>query len=77
MLVRGLPALLYRSLLPGRQVVVAGLMQSTSLPFIVAGTAIGRALGVVSPASAAALVAAGLVSVLVFPALSLSLLKDD
>jgi Kef-type K+ transport system membrane component KefB len=76
-LARGLPALLYRGLVPGRQVLVAGLMQATSLPFIVAGTAIGRELGVVSAASAAALVAAGLVSVLVFPALSLSLLNRD
>jgi Kef-type K+ transport system membrane component KefB len=76
-LARGLPALLYRGLVPRRQVVVAGLMQATSLPFIVAGTAIGRELGVVSAASAAALVAAGLISVLVFPALSLSLLNRD
>jgi Kef-type K+ transport system membrane component KefB len=76
-LARGVPALLYRGLVPGRQVVIAGMMQATSLPFIVAGTAIGRELGVVSAASAAALVAAGLVSVLVFPALSLALLKDD
>jgi Kef-type K+ transport system membrane component KefB len=74
-LARGVPALLYRGLVPNRQVLVAGLMQATSLPFIVAGTEIGRELGVVSPASAAALVAAGLVSVLVFPALSLGLLK--
>ena len=77
LLARGLPALLYRSLVPRRQVLVAGLMQATSLPFIVAGTAIGQSLGVVSAASAAALVAAGLVSVLVFPALSLALLRDD
>jgi Kef-type K+ transport system membrane component KefB len=74
-LARGLPALLYRRLISTREMVVAGLMQATSLPFIVAGTAIGKELGVVSDASAAALVAAGLISVLVFPAASLGLLK--
>jgi len=75
LVVRGLPALLYRPLLDRRRVAVAGLMQATSLPFIVAGTAIGQELGLVSAGSAAALVAAGLLSVLLFPALSLTLLR--
>src|SRR5215218_4925247 len=75
LLVRGLPALLYRPLIPAEHVRVAGLMQATSLPFIVAGTAIGLDLGLISAASAAALVAAGLLSVLIFPALSLGLLQ--
>ena len=39
LLVRGLPALLYRPLI-GDRVVPAALLQSTSLPFIVAATAI-------------------------------------
>src|SRR5512132_1974877 len=39
--VRGLPALIYRRVLDARQTVIAGLMQATSLPFIVAATAIG------------------------------------
>jgi Kef-type K+ transport system membrane component KefB len=76
-LVRGLPALLYRPLIPSSRVVVAGLMQATSLPFIVAGTAIGLDLGLISAGSAAALIAAGLLSVLIFPALSLALLKRE
>jgi Kef-type K+ transport system membrane component KefB len=75
--VRGLPALLYRPLIPLNRVVIAGFMQATSLPFIVAGTAIGRDLGIISAGSAAAFVAAGLLSVLVFPALSLALLKRE
>lgn len=74
-LVRGLPALLYRGLIDDRRVVIAGLMQATSLPFIVAGTAIGLELGLISAGSAAAMIAAGLLSVLIFPALSLSLLR--
>jgi Kef-type K+ transport system membrane component KefB len=74
LLVRGLPAMLYRRTLPGRQVVVAGLLQATSLPFIVAATAIGVSLGTIEGGTAAAFIAAGLLSVILFPATSLSLL---
>ncbi len=73
--VRGLPALMYRSLLDRRHTAVAGLMQATSLPFIVAATAIGEELGLVSAAEGAALVGSGLLSVLLFPAIGLSLLR--
>ena len=52
-------------------------MQATSLPFIVAATAVGLALEVVTPANAAALIAAGLLSVVIFPAVSLILLRRD
>ena len=75
LIARGVPAVLYRALIPRRQVLIAGLMQGTSLPFIVAGTAIGQELGLISAGSSAALIAAGLLSVLIFPALSLSLLR--
>ena len=73
--VRGLPALLYRSVIPRERLPVAVLMQATSLPFIVAATAVGLALHVVTPANAAALIAAGLLSVVIFPAVSLVLLR--
>jgi Kef-type K+ transport system membrane component KefB len=75
LIARGVPALLYRRLIPRRQVLIAGLMQGTSLPFIVAGTAIGQDLGLISAGSSAALIAAGLLSVLILPALSLALLR--
>jgi Kef-type K+ transport system membrane component KefB len=75
LIARGVPALLYARLIPRRQVLIAGLMQGTSLPFIVAGTAIGQDLGLINAASSAALIAAGLLSVLILPALSLSLLR--
>ena len=75
MLVRGLPALLYRRLLDGRRVAVAAMMQATSLPFIVAATAIGIELGLVDAAESAALIGAGLLSVLIFPLLGLTLLR--
>ena len=73
--VRGLPALLYRPVIPRERIPVAILMQSTSLPFIVAATQVGLALDVVTPANAAALVAAGLLSVVLFPVASLVLLR--
>jgi Kef-type K+ transport system membrane component KefB len=73
--VRGLPALLYRRLLGPRQALIAGLLQSTSLPFIVAATAIGLDLGVIDAATSAALIAAGLLSVVIFPATGLALLR--
>ena len=57
LIVRGLPALLYRPVIPRERVPVAVLMQATSLPFIVAATAVGLALDVVTPANAAALIA--------------------
>ena len=74
-LARGLPALVYAPLLGRFRSVIAGVLQSTSLPFIVAATQIGLGLGVVSRASAAALVAAGLLSVAISPTLGLVLLR--
>jgi Kef-type K+ transport system membrane component KefB len=73
--VRGLPALLYRRVLDPRRVAVAGLMQATSLPFIVAATAIGLELGLIDAAESAALIGAGLLSVLIFPLLGVTLLR--
>jgi Kef-type K+ transport system membrane component KefB len=74
LIVRGLPALAYRGELTGRETAAAGLLQASSLPFLVAATQIGVSVGAISSANAAALVAAGLVSVLVFPAAALRLL---
>jgi len=75
--VRGLPALLYRPLIGGAQVLPAALLQATSLPFIVASTAIGLELDVIDPAGAASLVAAGLLSVVLFPALAVGRLRGE
>jgi Kef-type K+ transport system membrane component KefB len=75
LVVRGLPALLYGSVIGADRVVPAGLLQATSLPFIVAATAIGLDLNLIRPATAAALVGAGLISVVAFPALALGLLQ--
>jgi Kef-type K+ transport system membrane component KefB len=75
LLVRGLPALLYRRVLDARRTAVAGILQATSLPFIVAATAIGLELGLIDAAESAALIGAGLLSVLVFPVAGLALLR--
>ncbi len=75
LVVRGAPALVARRRLGDqRHVAAAGLLQATSLPFIVAATMIGVEIGTLSAATAAALVAAGLVSVLVYPVAALALL---
>ncbi len=75
LLVRGLPALLYRGLVGRQRALIAGLLQATSLPFIVAATQIGVQIGVVTKASAAGLIAAGLLSVIIFPVSGLALLR--
>jgi Kef-type K+ transport system membrane component KefB len=75
LLVRGVPALLYRRLIGLREAAAAGLLQATSLgSFVVAGQ-IGMELGLLGPATGAALVSAGLASVLLFPAVALLLLS--
>jgi Kef-type K+ transport system membrane component KefB len=75
LVVRGLPAWLYRSRVGTRRSLVAGLLQATSLPFIVAATQIGMELGKLDQATGAALVAAGLLSVLLFPLAALVVLR--
>ena len=72
---RGLPAIVYRRVLDARHTAIAGLMQATSLPFIVAATAIGGELGLIDAAGSAALIGAGLLSVLLFPLGGLLLLR--
>src|ERR687898_546628 len=75
LVVRGLPAALYRSTIGRRGAVAAALLQATSLPFLVTAVAIGLELGEFTPETGAALVSAGLLSVIVFPIVSLGLLR--
>ena len=77
LVVRGIPALLYRPFVDRRQAVAAGLMQATSLSFLVAASQIGVELGKLDEADAAGLVAGGVLSVLFFPALALGVLGRD
>jgi Kef-type K+ transport system membrane component KefB len=71
---RALPVLVLRRNLTRAELVPAGLLQATSLSFIVVATQIGVELGELRPINAASLVAAGMLSVLFFPAIALRLL---
>ena len=75
LVVRGVPALIYGRFVPRRQALSAGLLQATSLSFVVAATQIGVEIGELEPAAAAGLVTGGVISVLIFPALALRLLR--
>jgi len=74
LLVRGIPALLYRRVLDNRRTIGAGLLQATSLSFIVVAVQIGTSLGQITAATGAALIGAGLLSVVLFPLFALMLL---
>ena len=75
LIVRGVPAMVYRAEVGTRNVIVAGLLQATTLPFIVAGVRIGIDLGKMSQETGAALIAAGMLSLLIFPVTAMTLLK--
>src|SRR6266545_2396311 len=76
LLVRGVPAVLYRPLAErGSQLVAGGLLQATSLSIPIVAGQIGVDLGLIRPTNYVALVAAGLISVIVFPLVSLTLLR--
>jgi len=74
LVVRGLPAwLLYRRDLPATRRRPLALLSAAGLPLIVAITEIGTSVGVMPEQEAVALVGAGMLSVLVYPVLALSL----
>lgn len=73
LLARGLPALFYLRWFGPRRTAAVALLQATSLPFIVTATQIGVLTGRLEPTTAAGLVCAGLVSVLVFPVTAMAL----
>jgi len=68
LVVRGLPALLYRRSTGTRHAAAAGLLQATTLTFVIVATQIGLATGKITPTAAASLLAAGLLSAALFPA---------
>lgn len=75
LLVRGLPAMLfYRGTLPKTQHAPLALLSATQLPLVVAITTIGVDNGHMREVTAAALVTAALLSVLIFPSIALRLL---
>ena len=76
LVVRGLPALLYVRVVGRTRAVAAGFMQATSLTFIVVATVIGVQTGHQRTSTAAALVVAGLLSVVIYPPVALRMLKS-
>jgi Kef-type K+ transport system membrane component KefB len=77
LVVRALPALLYRPFAErAGQLVAGGLLQATSLSIPIVAGQIGVDLGLIRPTNYVALVAAGLLSVLIFPLVSLTLLRE-
>ena len=76
LVVRGAPVfVLYRKTLPSPQLVPMALFSATGLPLIVVITSLAVADGRMIPENAAALVAAGMLSVLLFPLTGLAKLR--
>jgi Kef-type K+ transport system membrane component KefB len=73
LLVRGLPAVLSRHDLDRRDCLAQALYSATALPIVIAITTIGIATGHLRPDNAAALVGAGVLSVLILPAVAMAL----
>ena len=67
LVVRGAPALLYVRAVGRRRAAAGGLLQATTLTFVIVAAAIGRETGKLTPATSAALVTAGLLSAALFP----------
>ncbi len=74
LIVRGLPSMLvYRRDLPARQRVEMTFITATSLPLLIALADIGEQDGIMLPATSAALIGAGVLSVLVYPLIAVAL----
>jgi Kef-type K+ transport system membrane component KefB len=74
LVVRGLPTLvIYRSALPRPQRLELVFLMATALPLLVALAEIGLETGEMLPENAAALVGAGVLSVLVFPGIAVAI----
>lgn len=75
LVVRGLPALLYRKDLTGRQQLSLAFFSATGLPLIVVITTIGQEVGTIGATAAVAMIGAGMVSVFVYPLIGLAILR--
>jgi len=77
LLVRGTPALLYRNEFRARRVAGAAFLQSINLTIIVIAAQIGLQLDVIDVATSSALLAAGILSVLIYPPIALAFLGRE
>lgn len=73
LLVRGVPVCLYRRELRGRDLLALAFYSATALPVVVAITQLGLATKKMEPGIAAALVGAGMISLLLFPQIAVAL----
>jgi Kef-type K+ transport system membrane component KefB len=77
LLARGAPAwLLYRDQLPARERIALALLSASALPLIVAITEVATETGRLGNAESVALVGAGMLSLLVLPAVAIALMPD-
>jgi Kef-type K+ transport system membrane component KefB len=74
LIVRGAPAIVFRCELTCPQLVATSLLQATSVRFLLTVAQIGIEMGLLAHTTAAALVTAGLASVLIFPPVALQVL---
>jgi Kef-type K+ transport system membrane component KefB len=77
LIVRGLPALFYRGMFSGKQILAAGLLQSTTLSMVVIAAQVGVELGTIDAATSAGLLSAGILTVVIFPPIALHLLGRE
>ncbi len=77
LLVRGLPSVLYLRYLGRARTAAAGLLQATTLSFVIVAAQIGLTTGRISPATSAALLTAALISAAAFPVGALRLIARD
>ena len=73
LVVRGTPALLYRTRVGTRGAIAIAFLQSATLTFPVVVAEVGLSLDLLDQATAAALIGAALLSVVIFPAVALAL----
>jgi Kef-type K+ transport system membrane component KefB len=76
LVVRGVPALLYARTVGRRRAAAGGLLQATTLTFVIVATEIGVETGRLTTATSDALIAAGLLSAALFPTGAARLLAE-
>ncbi len=74
---RALPTLLYRGLYDTRRIAAAGLLQATTLSVPVVAAQLGLQLHTIDADTSAAIIAAGLITVIIYPAIALTLLSRE
>jgi Kef-type K+ transport system membrane component KefB len=77
LVVRGVPALLFRRQLGARTTAALALLSATSLSFVITATDIGVRIGKLRDINATALVGAAVLAMVIFPLVAQSLLAGD